>query len=166
MKVEFEAISNDARIWIYQAAQQFTAEQRTIIANDLEHFTSIWDSHGAPLQAAYQIIDDQFIAIAVDEGFNAASGCSIDKSVAVIKSLEEKTGLSLLEKSNVAYTNGQDIHTVDFRTIKEKIETGDITPETKIYDITITSMDNFRAEWPKNAKDTWVKRFFGVNSLA
>lgn len=166
MKIAFDALQDQSKIWIYQAASPLAEDQLTVIKNTLDQFTHSWDSHGAPLQASYKIIDNQFFVIAVDEGLNAASGCSIDKSVAVFKSLEESLGISLLEKANVSFISDDSKGTVNFRNLKESVQNGEITPDTKIYDLTLTSLKDFREGWPRAAKDTWVNRFFSVKTIS
>lgn len=166
MKIAFDEISSNARLWIYQAARELTPEEINVVENTLDQFTQAWDSHGAPLQAAFTIIRNQFIAIAVDEGINAASGCSIDKSVAIMKELQATLNISLLEKSTIAYLKNDTVYTVDFRNVKEKIEVEEIDIDTEVFDLTLTTVQDFRQGWPKEASKTWLNRFFGVKTLS
>ena len=49
---------------------------------------------------------------------------------------------------------------LDFREIKSAVEQGKITPETKVFDNTITTFEDFEAKWKSLARETWLKRYF------
>ena len=51
-----------------------------------------------PLKGSFKILDGYFIIIALDESYTSASGCSIDKCMNFIKSLESVYDVDLLDK--------------------------------------------------------------------
>lgn len=148
------------KVWVYQAPFSFTEQQIKIVQEKLHGFVQEWSSHGAMLSAEAEILKNQFILFKVDESYVAASGCSIDKSVAVIRELESLLNCSLTDRAKVAFDIDGAIEVVDFKEIKQKVEAGIITPTTYMYNNTITTLKEFEETWHIQAQNSWVSRYF------
>ena len=109
MIIPFDNMPDTSRIWIYQANRKFSDQEFSEIENQLQTFLNDWSSHGTSLDCGYELQYNRFIIIAVDQEHQAATGCSIDKSVAFIQSLETKYNVDLLDKMNVTFKNGDHI---------------------------------------------------------
>ena len=150
----------EAKAWIYQSPAPFNTSQIDIIENELTNFIASWESHGVALKGSFEIIANQFILLAVDERTKDATGCSIDKSVSIIKKLETLLNLNLTDRSLVAYELNNQVKTIDFRNIKTLIESGEINPNTPIFNLSITNYGEFLSSWKIKAIDSWIKRYF------
>ena len=149
-----------SKVWIYQSNREFTPEEMLIINSQMSEFVENWQAHGAPLNGEYRVIEYLFIVLLVDESSHAASGCSIDSSVGVIKRLENELGLSLTDKSKVAYETPKGIRMVDFREIKDLVTQKELEEDTIVFDNSVTNLATFTSSWKTPAKDTWLKRYF------
>ncbi|MCR6637694.1 MAG: hypothetical protein NVV82_01495 [Sporocytophaga sp.] len=150
-----------SKVWVYQSDREFTFEEQDYISEKLYTFTSGWESHGRKLTGTFEIRFNRFIIIAVDESISDASGCSIDKSVVIIREIAAHTGTNLLDRSLVAYRNASSpIQIVKFNEVSAAVIQGIITPETLIYNNTITSLQEWQMNWELPAKKSWVSRFF------
>ena len=67
MFVEFNAISDEARVWIYQANRSFSETELEEIKAKLSNFITQWTAHGSDLQASFEIKYRRFIILAVDQ---------------------------------------------------------------------------------------------------
>lgn len=150
----------DAKVWVYQSPTKFTDTQLSLINQELAQFVSSWEAHGTALKAYFEVLDQQFILLAVDEKNQIATGCSIDKSVGVIKKLEGLLGLTLTDKGLVAYETAEGIKTADFRILKEKVASGELTPTTNVFNLSVSSLAEFKENWKIEAQNSWVKRYF------
>jgi hypothetical protein len=151
----------NSKVWVYQSDREFTSEEKDYISEKLYTFISGWESHGRKLEGTFEIRFNRFIILAVDESISDASGCSIDKSVVIIREIAAHTGTNLLDRSLVAYRNASSpIHIVKFNEISAAVKQSIITPETLIYNNTITSLQELQKNWEIPAKNTWVSRFF------
>src|SRR5690625_7694503 len=83
--------------------------------NKLEHFMGEWNAHGDSLTAAYAIPYNRFIVIANDETKVPVSGCSIDTLSHLIKEIEDKFQLGLLNRMLVSYAIGEEIITLPLK---------------------------------------------------
>jgi predicted HTH transcriptional regulator len=162
MYTPFEQLSNQSKIWIYASQIPFSETQKEIISNELKIFIDQWQAHGEELKASYEIKHNHFIIIGVDEDHHAPSGCSIDKSVQIIKSIEAKLNMDLTNRL-VAYLwlepNVQPI--LAFK-IPSQIQEGALLVDTKVFDNSITALEKYKKEWIKDAHETWLNRYFLV----
>lgn len=160
METAIHEMPDHALVWVYQANQRFTADQKEFISEQLNAFTGQWAAHGKQLVAQFSIVHDQFIVLAVDEAMHQASGCSIDASVNVIRHIEQQTGISLLDRTQVAFLTDSGVKTVAFNDLKKAVNSGEIAPETQLFDNTLTSAGEWKTRWVQPAKDTWMSRYF------
>ncbi|SDK29893.1 hypothetical protein SAMN05421823_102389 [Catalinimonas alkaloidigena] len=165
MHVSFDQLPDTARLWVYQANRAFSpAEQQTLTVM-LTQFCEQWAAHSQPLQASFRLVHDQFIVLAVDERYHAASGCSIDASVQVIRQLEQQLGISLLDRSQVAYLTDEGVQLVSLANAKALVTDGVIQPETPVFNNAVASLGDWRTSWEIPASQSWMKRFFASRSV-
>lgn len=151
---------DDARIWVYQSVKPFAQEERDFIDQQLTAFTGQWAAHGQQLQATYSIERNQFVVLAVDESHHQASGCSIDASVAVIKHIEQETGLNLLDRSQVAFLDQDLVKIKPFNQLKEAVQKGEIQKDTCVFNNSIQNAGEWKSSWIQPAASTWLSRYF------
>jgi hypothetical protein len=153
-------LQDHSRLWVYQSNRSFDANEREEINNLLATFVSQWAAHGSQLSAAYDLPYDQFIVLAVDERQAMASGCSIDSSVNLIRQIEVKYGLTLLDRSLVAFLDKEALNIIPFNKSKANIENGLIKKDTIIFNNAVASVGEWKTNWKQQASDSWMARFF------
>jgi hypothetical protein len=153
-------LQDHSRLWVYQSNRSFDANEREEINNLLATFVSQWAAHGSQLSAAYDLPYDQFIVLAVDEHQAMASGCSIDSSVNLIRQIEVKYGLTLLDRSLVAFLDKEALNIIPFNKSKANIENGLIKKDTIIFNNAVASVGEWKTNWKQQASDSWMARFF------
>lgn len=165
MFVDFDKLPKDARVWVYQANRTLTPQEQIDITTFLSDFLENWTAHQQTLRASVKILNDFFVIIALDEGYQAASGCSIDKQVHHIKQIEEKLGVSLLDHAQIAYFFGNEVKTIHFSKIKVAISEGIVAPHTLIFNKNITKICDLQTSWLLPAQETWLKNYFQPASV-
>ena len=148
------------RVWIYQAERKLNDDEVAVAQDYLSAFVRNWQSHGKSLKADYKIIDNIFIVLMVNEAGSNASGCSIDSSVSIIRTLESNLNLSLLDRSKVAYEKDGYIKFAPFNQLKKFIQDGEIQPDTIVYNNTVINMAEMQTKWKLEAEKSWLGRFF------
>jgi hypothetical protein len=149
-----------SRLWVYQSDRAFTKDEKIQLEILLGRFLDQWAAHGSALKSNFSIAFDQFIVIAVDESYHGASGCSIDASVNVIRSIEQQFGLSLLDRTKVAVLADGQITIYPFNAIKAKVSEGAIKPDMIVFNNTVQSLGEWKSNWKQVASESWMKRFF------
>lgn len=160
MYTPFENLPEESKIWIYQSNRKFSNDETTEIDTDVRAFVENWSAHGTGLEASYLLKYNRFIVFAVNQEVQAATGCSIDLSVAFIQNLEQKYEVDLLDKMNVTFKNGEHIahkSLIDFkRMAKEKA----VTENTIVFNNLVNTIEEFNEDWEVPAGESWHSRFF------
>ena len=155
----FESLASDSRIWIFQANRPFTADELMIVNQRLREFTDGWVAHGSPLKTSYTIPFDHFIVLAADEAHQSASGCSIDSSVRVLKSLEQSFGMDLFDRNRVAFRIAGRIVLLPLRELKQKFQEGILNEDTLTFNNLVSTKSEFEHRWIIPAGETWLRRY-------
>lgn len=160
MYIPFDNLPEESRIWIYQSNRKFSDAEIADIESDLKNFIEDWATHGTSLEASFITKYNRFIIIAVNQEVQQATGCSIDKSVEFIQSLEQKYKVDLLDKMNVTYKQGEFLthkSLIDFkRMAKEKA----VSPNTIVFNNLVNTIEEWKESWEVPAEDSWHSRFF------
>ena len=160
MYIPFEELPLESKIWIYPTNRKLSDQEVDEISLVTKDFIDNWVAHDTPLQASFVIKYNRFIILAVNQEIQVATGCSIDKSVAFIQSLEQKYGIDLLDKMNVTYKQGENIthkSLIDFKKIaKEKA----VTKNTIVFNNLVNTIGEWHEYWEVPASESWHQRFF------
>lgn len=153
-------INPEARVWIYQSNTPLTEIQLVEIDTILKNFTTSWTAHNQELEATFEIKYARFIVLMVDESKAGASGCSIDKSVHLIKELEQKFQINLLDRFNIAYKDGGDVKSVDRNGFEALIKSGVVTADTIVFNNMVGNYHEYQNNWETTIAKSWHNNVF------
>jgi hypothetical protein len=159
MNVTFDNLPDNSRIWIYPSNRSFSKTELKTLTADLSKFLAQWTAHNHNLQAGFELPYNRFIVIGVNQQAVQASGCSIDSSIRFIQDLESKYGVTLLDKMNVTFKQG------DFLTYKpldefvKMAKAKSVSKETIVFNNLIDTIKDYRQFWEVPARESWHNRF-------
>jgi len=159
MLVEFDNISDAARVWVYQANRSFSEVELEEIKAKLSNFITQWTAHGSNLEAAFHIKYKRFIIIAVDQEKQMATGCSIDASVHFIQQLEKEYNVDLMDKMNVSYKQGEYVAYKDLKAFRKMAKDRAVTGNTIVFNNLVATKAEFLENWEVPARESWHGRF-------
>lgn len=159
MFVAYEKLPNNSRVWVYQSEREFSQEEMNFISTHAKKFIENWTKHGSDLQGSFTIKYNQFLVLAVDEGFNNVSGCSIDASVHFVQELEKVLKVDMMNKMNISFKDGDHINIVKMNVFKEFVKENKINKEIVVFNNMIATKDDFENRWEIQASQSWHKRF-------
>jgi hypothetical protein len=162
MYVPPEMMPGDSRIWIYQSSRKFTPEEITAINNLASAFVTNWTAHDNALRASYEILYDAFFVLMIDEKHASASGCSIDKSLHLVKQIEQECSLSLLDRMRVAFRDKEEIRFANRSEFEKLIGEGSITGETIVFNNLVNHKSELFAGWEVPLNQSWHKSLLAV----
>lgn len=165
MFVPFETLPQTSRIWIFQADRSFSSQEAKVVDRMLREFTDEWAVHGTPIETSYSIQHDQFIILAADERQQAASGCSIDSSVRVLKNVEQLLGIKLFSRDFVAFLVDDKVEVVALKELKEKFGSGILNDHSLTFNNLVNTKGDLAKGWVVRAGETWLRRYM-PNPLA
>src|SRR5207237_6096266 len=102
-------LSDDSRVWIYQADREFTLSEIKLLKEQAEKFVTGWTSHSKLVTADYELRYNRFLILFLDESHVTAGGCSIDSSVHFIQSLEKEFQNKMTDRLKFAYKEGNEV---------------------------------------------------------
>ena len=149
-------LSDESKIWIYQAERPLSDGEIKSISPMFESFCSNWTAHNSQLKASFEFVHNRFIILAVDESMNTASGCSIDKSVALLKSISEMLGISLFERMQMVYLDKGEINSIHYNDVQEAFEKGIINAQTLFYNNSVQNLGEYRNGFLCPLKNHWL----------
>ena len=159
MLVDFKTLPETSRVWIYQANRSFSSEELAEMQSLLDSFITEWTAHGQDLKAGYEIRYKRFIVLALDQSLNVASGCSIDASVHFIQALEKKFDVTLLDKMNVSYKQGEYIAYKSLIDFKKMGKAKSVSAKTIVFNNLVASIGEYMEHWEVPASESWHSRF-------
>ena len=86
------------------------------------------------MKRQFNIVENRFVIIAVDETKVSASGCSIDSLYRLIQDIELQLSISLLNRLNVYCVINDKIVCLPISNLKDKVDSS-----TLFYDLTINN---------------------------
>jgi hypothetical protein len=157
----FDRLSTDARLWIFAAARALSDAEQQRVLDETDAFIAQWTAHGLPLTAARDLRYGQFLFIGVDERASGASGCSIDALVRRMRDLQAALGVELVNHGPVVFRRGASIARVTRDEFATLASSGDVTPDTVVFDNTLTTVGELReGRWEVRAAESWHARAF------
>jgi hypothetical protein len=163
--MNWKELPPDSKVWIYQAERFLTLSQTEYIKSASHDFLTSWSSHGNALQACIELFHNLFVVIFVDESKVKASGCSIDKSVQLIKAIENYTGISFTNRQKTAFFLNEEIFITDMNKLNRLYKEGIIKDDTLFFDNLVHDKNSFSKAFLKPLSAGWQSRFIEAKSL-
>jgi len=153
-----QSMHPESRIWFYGLAAPLTDQQAEVLKTLMSDFVGQWKAHGAQLAAAYRLIGNQCLIIAVDERQQQATGCSIDKSVHLLMEFGQQYGLDFFNRMLVFTADESGIQAYTPTDLKAAISVGKIAQETPVMH-TLAPTLGASGTGMIPLKESWAKRY-------
>lgn len=162
MYQEFDKLSNNSKVWIYNAGRVMNDEEKEALMHASERFCKLWKAHGKPLNSSVKLFYDRFLVLAVDESLNTISGCSIDESIYFVRELSELLQIDFLNRDIITFYDkeGDKIYSMTLREAKEKAEKGDYKGSELVFNNFVLNKSELKNNWIIPVKDSWLKNRF------
>jgi len=154
--VQIQDLPDSSRTWVFGADRNLDESATDLLLRETDRFIAQWHAHGAPLTAARDLKHGRFLTVAVDQSTAGASGCSIDGLFRSLKALEPRLGASLVTSGLLFYRGAKgDIAAVDREQFAALSARGEIGPDTRVFDPTVTTLGEWRARFELSAGESW-----------
>jgi hypothetical protein len=151
----------NSRVWIYQSNRELNATEVARAEHILHEFTADWTAHNHLLKSRAEIRYNRFFILTVDESQAGATGCSIDKSVTLIKSLEHEFHINLFDRFNIAYRTNAGIISASRNEFENLIKQGIVNADTIVFNNLVNNLKDLSTKWEVPYKNSWHKQVFG-----
>src|SRR3954453_17437514 len=118
-RVDINSLPATSRTWLFGISPSLNEAQSRQLLQQVDHFLDEWAAHGTPVTSARALLENSFLAIAVDER-SETSGCSIDRMFGLLRQFEGDLGVSIPDANRVfvrpADSRVEALSRTDFRT--------------------------------------------------
>lgn len=159
MYIDFKELPEDARVWIYQSNRSFTTEEQEQLAEKLKAYLEEWTAHGSELWASFEIRYNRFIVIGANQNVHAVSGCSLDALVRFIQQLEQAYNVTLLDRMNVSYRQGEYIAYKPLIEFKKMVKDKAVSAQTIVFNNLVNTKWEYEEHWEVPLQESWHNRF-------
>ncbi len=158
--VDFSSLPDDARVWVFGSADALSGASEAALLSSVDDYLSDWRAHGSPLTVSRDWRDGRFLAIAVDQRDEYASGCSLDALFRVLRNIESEIGTSILDNSRV-YFRGADgsVRWTDRGGFAELGQAGSIGGQSRVFDLSVQTAGEWRRRFERDVADSWHRGF-------
>lgn len=154
--MSFSSMPDDARVWVFGSEAELAGDVADSMLAGIDEYLSGWRAHGAPLTVAREWRDGRFLAIAVDQRDENASGCSLDALFRVLRDMERQTGSALLGGSRVYFRNSAgEIEVTDRAGFAAMGEKGLVGAGTAVFDLSVQTAGEWRKRFEVPASSAW-----------
>lgn len=159
MFVPFNELPDRARAWVYLADKAIEPKEKSTIETELLDFTTGWTAHGQPLESSFIILEDRFVILAVNEQLNDASGCSIDKSTAILKAIGQSIGVDFFNRTFVLFEISGVLKQFGLKELKQKFRDCAWDEYSLTFNTIADTIGELRQNWKIPASKSWIKRY-------
>jgi hypothetical protein len=154
--------SPSSRVWIYQCDRHFLPDEALQVEAMLTAFTNTWKSHGDTVTGYIGLFFARFIIVMADESLTGVSGCSTDSSVRFVKQIEEKFGVELFNRQQLAFVINEKITTLPLQELASAINNNIVSPDTLYFNNTVLTKTELMNNWIIPAKESWLSKRFSM----
>jgi hypothetical protein len=166
MYVPFDTLSDNSRVWIYQANRRLSDSELIRLESTLRSFCEQWAAHGEPLKTSFQLMHNQFVVLCADEDYLAPSGCSIDASVRMLKEFQGSADVDFFDRTRVAFLDEGKVVTSPLPELKGGFSSGALKATSITFDNLVPSKGDFLRRWTVPAEKTWLAKYLPKSALA
>jgi len=146
----------ESKVWIYQSDRDFRDAEVQGIRQRMREFMEDWTAHGNTLKAFGDVYYNRFLVIMVDESIAVASGCSIDKSVHLVKEISSAFEVNLFDRLSIAYMQGSDVFVVSKAEFQQKMESKELNENTVVFNNLVNTKTTFENMWKVPLKEHYL----------
>lgn len=155
MIVNYNTLTETSKVFIYPANRKFYKDEFPVINKKIENFLTNFEGIDAFFEIKYQ----RFVIIVISED-TPLSIDQNDKLVVFIFSLEKEFKITLLDKINVCFKQGEYVQLKEISAFKKLIKNKGVSKKTIVFDNLISIKEEYDNYWEMPAEDSWISHFF------
>lgn len=160
----FDGLPENALVWIFGFSDPLHPGEEKSLIEGLEMFFEQWKAHGRPVVESCAVIEAHFLVVAATVPSADLTGCGIDGLQREVKRLAETADVRWASALDVFYRDAcGGISCVPRPIFRRMVRDGQVTPETSVFDLSITSLGDLRGgKLERSAAQSWAARVFRI----
>ncbi|WP_420551697.1 ABC transporter ATPase [Tenacibaculum aiptasiae] len=157
MLVDFNTLSEEAKVWIYPSSRKFYPQEIEGLKEKLKTFSEKWKSE-EDFKVSFELRYNRFIIFSVEDNIQL-SNAEIDKQVAFVLQLQQEYDIELLDKMNVCFKQGEYTQYKELKDFKKLIKNKSVTGKTIVFDNLVQTKHELDNYWEVPITESWYSRF-------
>jgi len=151
MLANYQNLSENSRVFVYPSSRKFYPNELESIDEEVKNFVMNWTE----FSTSYKIEYNRFILIFLEEDA-VISTKLLDKLGAFIFQLEKKKEITLMDKVNVCFKQGQYVQYQEMKRFRELIKSKSVSNKTIVFNNFIQTKYDFENEWEVPISESWL----------
>ena len=147
---------DESRVWIYQSNCEFSVIEKNEIKEILAKFMAAWNTHGNEVSGFGQLFYNRFIVLMADETKFGVSGCSTDSTIRMIKQIEKRFDVQLLDRLLPALIIEDEIQVLNIAAIRKAFEENSISKNALYFNNMVLNKKELCEAWLLTLEQGWL----------
>lgn len=160
---DYTKYPDNAKVWIYQSSRILEKDEVDYLKVQIDDFLSTWKSHGKMLTGTFEIFENLFVVLFVDDEGDVICGRAQDASVKLMMQLEKEIEVEFVNRMIQAYKKDGKVEVVHINDFSTLLANNEINEDTIVFNNTIINKADFDTKWQVPLKDSWHKQLLVVN---
>ena len=155
MLIASKNLTTEAKVIIYPGSRKFFPKEMPVIREKLDSFCSNLNG----IEIGYEIEYDRFLIFMISE----TTPLDLDNQnllVEFVMGLEKEFEISLLDKVNVCFKQGQYVQLKEIPAFKLLIKNKGVSKKTIVFDNMLNTKFEYDSSWEVPAGESWLSHFF------
>lgn len=155
MLTEYNLLKETSRVYIYPSNRKFYLNEVPTIKESIRLFLQEFPN----IISSFKLEYNRFIIIFISDE-TPLSNDQNDLLVGFIIDLEKQYKLSLLDKMNVCFKQGEYVQLKEIPDFKKLIKNRGVSKKTIVFNNFINSKSEFTSCWEVPAEESWIAHLF------
>ncbi len=152
MKITYKDLPEDAYAFIYPSSRKFYPQEIDELKAKIEQFL---EENFTDYPYFFKIIENRFIAIFVDSE-KSLPITLLDKLASFILELDQQYNITLLDKINICFKQGEYIQYQDMKKFRTLLKNRSISKNTVIFNNLVQNKYDFEHHFETPLSESWL----------
>ncbi len=151
MITQYINLSPQAKVYLYPSSRKFYPNELEELNAKMKEFCSTWTEFSTSFKIEY----NRFLVFFIGEDA-VISTKLLDDLALFIMDLEKKYEITLLDKVNVCFKQGQFVQYQEMKRFRELIKKKSVSKKTIVFNNFIQTKQEFEHEWEVVITESWL----------
>ena len=151
MIINYQNLPDEAKVFIYPSSRKFYPKELEGLEEKIKIFISNWTTYSTTFKIEYQ----RFLVFFIEDNIEISADM-LNTLAQFILQLELDYSITLLDKINVCFKQGEYVQYQDMKRFRELIKKKSISKKTIVFDNLIHTKREFENHWEVPISESWL----------
>ncbi len=151
MLIKYQNLSEESKVFLYPASRKFYTNELEELETKVKNFVTNWTE----FSVTYKIEYNRFLLFFITEDALITTEL-LDKLAQFVMQLEQEYELTLLDKVNVCFKQGEYVQYQEMKRFRELIKKKSVSKKTIVFNNFIQTKYEYENDWEVNITESWL----------